>query len=216
MRCYLAVPAQHVVVHLGDRGRGARDVSWLMLTALGMIWAAFLLPHERGRTARRSVEEFERNMELLAETEGRRDGRWIVTPRKGMAFLGPQDRARQRARERRHRVFVVLLESIGLSFLIGLVPPLRPAWYVTAVLLLLLAAYVWMLLWIKQRGPEARTLEQNRLVRIPEAATPAPAKYVADASSRSPRPAYRGLTVDADDPVNIVVRPGSRPGVARA
>ena len=190
-------------------------MSWLMLAALGMIWVAYLLPHDRGRSTRRSVEVFGRNMELLAETGGHDRGRWIVTPQKGMAFLGPRARAEQRARERRRRVFMVLLETIGLSFLIGLAPPLRSLWYVTVLGLLLLAAYVWVLLWIKQRGPEAEMLERNRVVKIPEAApAPAPAKYVADASSRTPRAAYNGLTVDADDLVNIVVKPARNVRVA--
>ena len=184
-------------------------MSWLLLAALGMIWAAFVLPHERGGTSRRTVKEFRRNMELLADTGGRDPGRWIITPRKGVAFLGSQARAQQRARERRRRVFTVLLEGIALSFMIGLVPPLRSVWYATAVLLLLLAAYVWLLLWIKQREPNAATLERTRMVRAPDrAAAPAPAaRYVADAASRSPRPAYNGLAVDNLDPVQIVVRP---------
>lgn len=190
-------------------------MSWLMLAALGMIWVAYLLPHERGRRDRRSVEAFGRNMEMLAETGGRDGGRWIVTPQKGMAFLGPRARAEQRARERRRRVFMVLIEVIGLSFLIGLVPPLRSLWYVTILGLLLLAVYVWLLLWLKQRGPQAEALERTRVVKIPEAAPgPAPARYVADASSRTPRAAYKGLTVDDDDLVSIVVKPARNVRVA--
>jgi len=191
-------------------------VSWLMLVALGMIWAAFLLPHERGRTSTRSVEDFERNMELLAETGRSPQGRWIVTPQKGTPFIGSRARAQERARERRRRVFMVFVESIGLSLLIGLVPPLRALWYVTAVLLLLLAVYVWLLLWLKHQHPDARTLQQNRLVRVPDSAVAPPQKYVADASSRSPRQAFNGLTVDGDDAVNIVVRPASQVQAARA
>lgn len=189
-----------------------------MLVALGMIWAAFLLPHERGRAANRTVEDFERNMELLAETGGRDRGRWIVTPQKGMAFIGTRARSEQRARERRRRVFMVLLESIGMTLLIGAFPPLRAMWYVTAVLLGLLGVYVWLLLWVKQQEPGTRALEQNRLVRIPESApVPAPRKYVADAGSRTPRAAYQGLTVDGDDDLaNIVVRPASQVQAARA
>lgn len=188
-----------------------------MLAALGMIWAAFLLPRERGKATRRTVEDFERNMEILAETGGHRRGRWIVTPQKGVAFIGPRARAHHRARERRRRVFVVLLESITLSLLIGLVPPLRPMWYLTAVLLCLLAVYVWLLLWLKEKGPEARSLERTRMVKVPDAApTAAPARYVADASSRTPRAAYRGLMVDGDDAASIVVRPAGRVQPARA
>jgi Flp pilus assembly protein TadB len=188
-----------------------------MLAALGMIWAAFLLPRERGKATRRTVEDFERNMELLAETGASGRGRWIVTPQKGVAFMGPRARALRRARDRRRRVFVILLESIALSLLIGLVPPLRPMWYLTAVLLCLLALYVWLLLWLKERGPQARSLEQARLVRVPGSARVAALpKYVADPSSRTPRPTYNGLTVDGDDAVSIVVRPADEMQPARA
>jgi len=184
-------------------------VSWLLLAALGMIWAAFLLPRERRGGTRRTVEDFERDMDLLAQTGGHGRGRWIVTPQKGVAFLGPKARAKQRARERRRRVFVVLLEAITATLLIGLVPPLRPMWYVTAILLLLLAAYVWLLLWIKERGPDAQTLERTRLVRVPDAGpSPQPTRYVADAASRRPRPAFNGLTLDDREGGEIVVRPG--------
>jgi len=191
-------------------------VSWLMLAALGMIWVAYLLPTKRVWSPQRSVEHFGRNMELLAETGGRDKGRWIITPQKGVAFLGPRARAEQRARERRRQVFVVLLESIGLTFLIGLVPPLRVAWYLTAVGLCLLAVYVWLLLWMKQQSPASQARERNRAVKIPEAAAPpARSKFVADASSRTPRAAYHGLTVDDDDDfVNIIVRPASQVRVA--
>ena len=191
-------------------------MSWLMLAALGMIWAAFLLPHERGTAHRRTVEDFERNMELLAETGRAGQGRWIVTPQKGTPFIGSRARAHERTRERRRRVFVVMLESIGLTLLIGFVPPLRAMWYLTAVLLLLLAVYVWLLLWLKQQHPDARTLEQNRMVRIPDSPVVAPSRYVADASSRTPRAAFNGLTVDGDDAMNIVVRPASQVHAARA
>jgi hypothetical protein len=185
-----------------------------MLAALGMIWAAFLLPHERTGTPRRTIEGFERDMELLAETGRVGRGRWIVTPQKGTPFLGPQARARQRTLERRRRVLVALLESIGLTFLIGAVPPLRAMWYATAVLLLLLGAYVWLLLWLKQQGPRARALERARLVRVPDSPVVTPrSRYVTDASSRTPRPAINGLVLDADDPVRIVVRPA---GAARS
>lgn len=184
-------------------------MSWLMLAAVGMIWAALLLPHERGGAPRRTVREFERNMELLADTGGRDSGRWIVTPRKGVAFVGSQARAQQRARERRRRVFTVLLESIALTLMIGFVPPLRSVWYVTAALLLLLAVYVWLLLWMKQREPRAETLERTRMIRVPDSATvpSPPARYVGDAASRSPRPSYNGLALDGEGAARIVVRP---------
>ncbi|HEY7660113.1 MAG TPA: hypothetical protein VIC58_05905, partial [Actinomycetota bacterium] len=101
------------------------------------------------RSPNRSVKDFERNMDMLAETDGNGQGRWIVTPRKGMTFIGPRARAKARARERRRRVLIVLLESIVLTALIGLVPPLRAMWLVTGGLLVLLGAFVWMLLSMK-------------------------------------------------------------------
>ena len=41
---------------------------------------------------------------------------------------------------------------IAVSFLMGLVPPLRVFWNVTLALALALGAYVWMLLSIKHRS----------------------------------------------------------------
>ena len=67
-----------------------------------------------------TVEDFERRMELLAQAEVHGNaGRWIITPRKGVRFVGSAERKRARARERRKQVFVFLLESIGITFLIG-------------------------------------------------------------------------------------------------
>ena len=126
-----------------------------MLVALVIMWAAFLIPSWRGsRTDDKSMKDFERNMDMLAETESQ--GRWIVTPRKGTTFVGRRARAQARARERRRRVLVVLIESLALTALIGLVPPLRAMWYATAILLVLLGGYVWALLTMKMRSAEAR------------------------------------------------------------
>jgi Flp pilus assembly protein TadB len=128
-------------------------VQWLLLALLGIMWAAFLVPRARKRSDSRSVQDFERRMELLAQAEVHgTSGRWIVTPRKGVRFLGPRERQQARARIRRRRVFVFLLEAIGLSLLIGIVPPLRVAWMVAAALGGLLVLYVWGLLVIKARA----------------------------------------------------------------
>ena len=71
-----------------------------------------------------SVEDFERRMELLAQVEtGDGPGRWIVTPRKGARFVGPTERRRSRIRERRKRVFVFLLEGIGIYALLQFPSP---------------------------------------------------------------------------------------------
>jgi len=134
-------------------------VQWLLLALLGIMWAAFLVPMGRRRSDARSVQDFERRMELLAQAEVHgTSGRWIVTPRKGVRFLGPRERQQARARARRRRVFVFLLEAMGLSLLIGIVPPLRVAWMAAAGLAGLLVIYIWALLVIKARAgvPEAR------------------------------------------------------------
>jgi len=102
-------------------------MQWLLLGVLVIIWAAFLIPIGRRRSDSRSVEDFERRMELLANAEVHgTTGRWIVTPRKGVRFLGPRERQQARARARRRRVFVFLLEAIALTLLIGGSAGLRP------------------------------------------------------------------------------------------
>ena len=85
-------------------------MDWLLLGALGIMWAAFLIPTGRRKTEANTVEDFEQRMELLAQAEVHgTNGRWIVTPRKGVRFLGPKERRRSRTRERRRKVFVVML-----------------------------------------------------------------------------------------------------------
>jgi hypothetical protein len=184
-----------------------------MLAALGMIWAAFLLPSERRKASKRSVEDFERNMELLAETDGHQQGRWIITPRKGVAFVGPRERAHQRARERRRKVLAFFLETIGLSFLIGIVPPLHVVWWATAALVALLAIYVWMLLSVRERSRRARASGPVHQATAPKLARPVRQRYVSESASRTARPSFNGLVAHGvDDIANIVVRPAREVG----
>jgi len=127
-------------------------------------------------------------MELLANAEVHgTTGRWIVTPRKGVRFLGPRERQQARARARRRRVFVFLLEAIALTLLIGAVPPLRVAWVVAAGLGGLLVLYVWALLVIKARAAAA-----------PPRSVPAPQRIV------EPRP-----TIEPDQHVAVLSAAGS-------
>jgi hypothetical protein len=191
-------------------------MSWLMLAALAMIWAAFFLPgHRKKASENRSVEDFERNMELLAGTERAGGGRWIITPRKGIAFLGPRGRAKARARERRRRVFVVLMESIALTLLIGLVPPLHAMWYATAALLVLLGAYVWLLLSLKHRAIVPVEHDRVREAQAPRhAPRQARERYVGNGYVA--RPSFNGLgALDPDDVGSVVVRPAGHVDVAR-
>lgn len=185
-------------------------MEWLPLVALGIMWVAILVPVLRRRSEHRSMSDFEERMELLAHAGVHgTNGRWIVTPRKGVQFLGPQERARARARERRRRVFVFLLDAIGISFLIGLVPPLRAMWTVTAVFGVLLLLYVWLLLSMKHR--QAHPHDTARAAQAPEKPRTAPtARYVAEGAMAWARPTHNGMSTFADgDPVHVVVRPAS-------
>jgi hypothetical protein len=149
-------------------------MGWLLLGGLGIVWAVFLFPQKRSRGSSYAIEEFERSMGLLAETE-RSGGRWIVAPRKDVRFMGGEERARCRTIARRRRFFVILLEALGLTFLIGLFPPLRGMWIATGLIAALLAAYVWVLVQAKQeegtraaRGPAMESVEPQTVPAVPE------------------------------------------------
>jgi Flp pilus assembly protein TadB len=189
-------------------------VHWLVLAALGIMWGAFLLPTDRRRHGKPSatVEDFERRMELLAQVETHGSpGRWIVTPRKGARFVGAAERKRARARERRRTVLVFLVESIGLTFLIGLVPPLRRvAWVVTGLLVALLLLYVWVLVTLKQRETRTRSSVGAAGAAAQARVTPAPtrARHVAEGRSGWARQTFNGLgSVGEGDRVHVIVRP---------
>ncbi len=193
-------------------------MEWLPLAVLGMMWAAFLLP-TRGKasTPHGSVGEFERGMELLAQAETHgNEGRWIVTPRKGVRFMGHAGRQRARARERRRQVFTFLLEAIAITFLIGLVPPLRVAWTVTGAFVALLGVYVWLLLTMKHRESTYRAAPHRHQRSQDAPARPAPSpRYVAEGRSTWARPNFNGLgSLGEGDRVHVVVRAGDAPAGA--
>jgi hypothetical protein len=130
------------------------------------MWALFLVPFGRWRSEKRTVADFERRMELLAHAEAHgTTGRWIVTPRKGVRFLGPQERQRARARVIRRRVFVFLLEALFVSLLIGLVPPLRAVWYGSAGIAVLLVTYAWLLVAMKAHASVPRPAPERAVGR---------------------------------------------------
>jgi hypothetical protein len=184
-------------------------VDWLPLGALGIMWAAFLLPGlRRRRSPHLQVDDFERGMELLAYSEVQGTaGRWIVTPRKGVRFIGAAERQRARARERRRKVLVFLLEVVGLTFLIGIAPPLRAIWYVTAGSGALLVAYICLLLTLKHRSTGARERPRSAAEGRGHAAAAAVARYVAEGRSAWPRPTFNGLgAIGESDRVHVVVR----------
>jgi hypothetical protein len=186
-------------------------LDWLLLAALGIMWLAFLLPRgRRSRPPHASVGDFEHGMELLAQAEAHgMSGRWIVTPRKGARFVGTAERKRARARERRRQVFTFLLESIGITFLIGSVPPLRQVWTVTMILGALLGIYIWLLLAMKHQATQAHPHEQARAAQPPAARIrPAPVRHAAEGRSSWARPTFNGMgTLGESDRVHVVVRP---------
>jgi hypothetical protein len=136
-------------------------MDWLFLGGLGIIWVILLLaPDRRGASSHNSIRDFERGLRMLADTE-QHPGRWVLVPSKDERFLGPRARSYARARDRRRAVFMVLIEALGISALIGMVPPLRPMWIGTALLTVTLMGYVGLLIKYKaeyeaeiQRGPK--------------------------------------------------------------
>jgi Flp pilus assembly protein TadB len=186
-------------------------VEWWLLAGAAIMWVVFLVPFGRERSERRTITDHERRMELLASAEVHgTSGRWIVTPRKGMRFLSPRERQRARARERRRHIFVVLIEGLVLTLLIGLVPPLRPVWYASAAIAVLLVVYVWLLLVIKAREPSAaqRALETAAPARRLPA--PQPVRHVADSPRAIARPVVNGLgSLGEGDRVHVVVKGAS-------
>jgi hypothetical protein len=187
-------------------------LDWLLLAALGIMWAAFLIPMTaRRRSMSTSVEDFERRMEFLAHAHAHgTPGRWIVTPRKGARFIGEAERRRARIRDRRRRVLVFLIEAIGVTFLMGLVPPLRVFWNLTIAMAILLGAYVWVLISIRRRTVvDPREAARNAKVPGDRAAAFA-ARYVIEGRNGHPRETFNGLEGLAEsDRVHVVVRPAS-------
>ena len=151
-------------------------MDWLSLTVLGIIWAAFLVPWpRRGVASPKTFPDLKMSAELQTDST-QQPGRWVLAPKKGTRFVGPRERSRLRARERRRRIVVVLLEAIGLTALIGMFPPLRAMLFLTGILLLLLLAYLGMVAVMVSRGEVVldgsgeRTVLPRTVVVVPEAA----------------------------------------------
>ena len=182
-------------------------MDWLLLAALGIMWAAFLIPLSRRRSLTTSVDEFERRMEFLAHAEANgTSGRWIVTPRKGARFIGDAERRRARARDRRRRILVFLIEAIAVTFLMGLVPPLRVFWYGSAGIAVLLLAYVWLLLSLKQRG---LVTDEGSAMSPRDRAAAFAARHVLETRNGRVRTAPVVPPAPDRDPVHVVVRSAS-------
>lgn len=144
-------------------------MSWLLLAALGMLWAAFLNPTKKA-SPEQSVRTFERDMGRLAAGE---------TGAETPARRAPSDpvRAAARARARRRLVLGALVQAVIVSFLVGLAPDLRGAWAATGVFLFLLAGYVWLLLATRHQRVAVAIHDPRSPVRV---SRPAPRPLVPD------------------------------------
>jgi hypothetical protein len=157
------------VVGPGNDRQGKGPVDWLALAALGIIWGVLLFP---GAGRRDSRSPLRRDMPI-EDQEFRHPGRWILSPKRGDRFVGRRERGRQRARERRRRVYLFLLEVIGVTGLIGMFPPLRGMLFVTGFVVFLAAAYTGLVVWARRRpaGSESTALpESDVLVVLPDTA----------------------------------------------
>jgi hypothetical protein len=113
-----------------------------------------------------TVEEFERKMDMLAETNGVAPGRWVLVPRKGERFMGSRDRTRVRMRRRRRQVFSFLVEATALTLLIGFFPPLRMMLVGTVILAVLLLLYMLLLIQLKATEEANARVAQARHVMV--------------------------------------------------
>jgi hypothetical protein len=142
-------------------------MDWLSLAALGIIWAVLLVPDPKRRSPPSPLRRF-----MPEQEEFRHPGRWIISPKRGSRFVGPKERARLRARERRRQVLVFLAEAIGLTGLIGLFPPLRGMLLITASLALLLLVFLALILLMVRLGIGIPAASPDEVVVIPEAELP--------------------------------------------
>jgi hypothetical protein len=143
-------------------------MDWLSLAALGIIWAVLLVPNP----IKRSPPSPLRRYAPIEQEDFRQPGRWIISPRRGSRFVGPKERARLRARERRRQVLVFLVEAIGLTGLIGMFPPLRGMLLVTGALASLLLAYLVMIVMMVRLGVGVPAPQPDEVVAIPEVMLP--------------------------------------------
>jgi hypothetical protein len=157
-------------------------LGWIFVAALVIIWGIFLLPVGRFGTSGSSVEEFERSMDLLAETQRRGPGRWVVMPRKGAPIRDFRDLSKARTRRRRRRILAGLAQVSGLFVLMGLFPPLQGMLVPGVVLLGLLLVYMVLLARVQAvesdraratAARRARAAEAEPEPDLPVAATPA-------------------------------------------
>ena len=142
-------------------------LGWLLFALLGIIWIAFLLPRKQSSPLG-SAKEFEKTLNLLAETNRTASGRWVLVPPKGRVLDGGQTARRVRARRRRRLLFVLMADGALLTGIMGAFPGLRPMLFGTAAFSSLLLLYTGLLAAIaahersEARRRRARALLEQR------------------------------------------------------
>lgn len=140
----------------------------MVLILLAAIWAAFLLPPIlRARAENRpsgSITDFRRQLRTLARTSPAGYGPPMravggplrpVAPPRGPAPRATAGLARsRRAVKRRRDIFVGLLVAMAGSLVLGFLPQLRALWAVHVVVDLLFAAYVALLVHLRNLAAE--------------------------------------------------------------
>jgi hypothetical protein len=142
MPCYVAVPGWITAVGLQIARRPV--LGWLLFALLGIIWIVFLLPRKHSSPLG-SAKEFERTLNLLAETNRTVSGRWVLVPPKDRVLEGGQTSRRIRARRRRRLLFVLMADGALLTGIMGAFPGLRAMLFGTAALSSLLLLYTGLL-----------------------------------------------------------------------
>jgi hypothetical protein len=163
-----------------------------------IIWGIFLLPVGRFSASASSVEEFERSMDLLAETQRRGPGRWVVMPRKGAPIKDFRDLSKARIRRRRRRILAGLAEVSGLFILMGLFPPLHGMLVPGVVLLSLLLAYTVLLARVKAVENERARANAAKRARAAEIAADADVEGI-ELPVAAPVPALAAVGAPAID-----------------
>jgi hypothetical protein len=157
-------------------------VSLVVLLILAVVWAVFLVPQivraRAERTPADSIGAFRSQLSVLERTSPgvqAQPARAATRPVLGGAYTAvPAYRpagalpTRSQARKRRREILQALLAATAGSFLLGLVPPLRPMWFASAGLLGLTATYVFLLV-------RARNIAAEREMKVRYLPGPVPA-----------------------------------------
>ncbi len=164
------------------------------LIVLAAIWAAFLLPPIfRARAENRpsgSISDFRRQLRVLARTSPTKA---MYAPRPTFPAMAPASptslatavarpggpspsrqrtaRNRQSIKRRRDVLMGLIVAMVG-SLVLGFLPPLRALWAVHVVVDVLFAAYVTLLVYLRNLAAE-RDVKVRFLPRAPVTAEPA-------------------------------------------